>query len=299
MTAPTDFNPALLRGIDPTILTSIRQASATTATDFGLLMAQASQESSFHADAKSSTSSAAGLFQFVDSTWLDLVRRFGAKYGIGALAQQIAQNGDGKPIVSDPATRKKILDLRHDPALSASLAGEYTKQNQAEVERALGHPLQRADLYMAHFLGASGATSFLKAVESRGSTIAADLLPDAAAANRSIFYDAQTGKARTVADIYHLLAGKIEKEASALGDLAGPLNEIATSAGGSSAGATASTAIASTGHPVDWSGIKLSNAVLDMLNVVALAALKMTTQETPSIYAPATPSPSPRERRSI
>src|SRR5579871_6007984 len=150
MTAPINPDPALLRAIDPSIVTSIRQASAATSTDFGLLMAQAAQESGFHADAKSATSTAAGLFQFVDSTWLDLVRRFGAKYGIAGLAQQVAQNGDGKPVVSDAATKKQILDLRHDPSLSAALAGEYTKLNQGEVERALGHSLQRADLYMAH-----------------------------------------------------------------------------------------------------------------------------------------------------
>jgi soluble lytic murein transglycosylase-like protein len=290
MTTPINPDPALRRAIDPTILHSIRQASAATATDFGLLMAQASQESGFRADAKSSTSSAAGLFQFVDSTWLDLVRRFGAKYGMGQLAQQIGQNTEGKPVVSDPALRKTILDLRQDPQLSAALAGEYTKLNQSEVERALGHPLQRADLYMAHFLGASGATSFLKAVETKGDTIAADLLPDAASANQAIFYDAQTGKPRTVAEIYRVLAGKIEREASDLGGLAA-----------SDAPASSPLPTASAGRPaLNWTGVKLSTTVLDMMNVVALAALKMATTEgsSPSPYTPAAPY-SPRERHSI
>ncbi len=294
MTAPSNPYPALARAIDPTVLHSIRQASAATSTDFGLLMAQAAQESGFHADAKSSTSSAAGLFQFVDSTWLDLVHRFGAKYGVGQLAQQITQDANGKPSVSDPALRKKILDLRQDPALSAALAGEYTKLNQAQVEQALGHKLQRADLYMAHFLGASGATAFLKAVETKGNTVAADLLPEAAAANRAVFYDAQTGKPRTVAQIYQSFATKIDKEASALMALGAG---TATSSDGGAAAPTNALAFSATSQRLDWSGVKLSPQLLDMLNVVALAALKMTEQSSSAPYSPA-PTTQPRERHS-
>src|SRR5690348_6886037 len=161
MAVPTNPLAALSRAVDPTVLRSIRQASDATATDFGLLMAQAGRESSFRADAKSSTSSAAGLFQFVDSTWLDMVHRFGDKYGIGGLAQQISETGNGRLVVADPGVKQKILDLRQDPAISACLAAEYAKQNRAEMEQALGRPLSRGDLYMAHFLGAGGATQFL------------------------------------------------------------------------------------------------------------------------------------------
>lgn len=292
MTAPSTPSSALARAIDPAVLSSIRQASAATSTDFGLLMAQAAQESGFRADAKSSTSSAAGLFQFVDSTWLDLVKRFGAKYGIGQLAQQVKLDGSGKPGVSDPGLRKKILDLRKDPTLSAALAGEYTKLNEAEVEHALGHKLQRADLYMAHFLGAAGATAFLKAVETRGNTVAADLLPEAAAANQSVFYDAGTGKPRTVAEIYRAFASKIDHAAGALAGL-GTGSDVAD------ASARAQGApIAARHHALDWSGVTLSPQLLDMLNVVALAALKMAENTTAVPYSPAQPI-APRERRSI
>src|SRR5579863_4600884 len=143
MTVPSNPYPALASAIDPTVLRSIRQASLSTSTDFGLLMAQAARESGFRADAKSSSSSAAGLFQFVDSTWLDMVHRFGDKYGVGDLAQQISQTGNGKLVVANSSTREKILDLRRDPALSANLAAEYVKQNQAEIEQAIGRPLSR------------------------------------------------------------------------------------------------------------------------------------------------------------
>lgn len=298
MTVPSNPFPALSRAVDPTVLRSIRQASEVTSTDFGLLMAQAQRESGFRADAKSSTSSAAGLFQFVDSTWLDMVHRFGDKYGVGDLAQQISATNSGKLVVANANAKQKILDLRQDPAISSLLAAEYAKQNQTEMEQSLGRPLSRGDLYMAHFLGAGGATQFLKALDSKGDTPAAKLLPDAAAANPGIFYDS-SGNAKTVREIYQSVASKIEKDASTFaGDMpsmplaSAPATSFAVASTtntlglNSDVGASAGAGISSLGHAVDWSGVKLSAPMLQMLNVVALAALKMTedngdTQHTP------------------
>jgi hypothetical protein len=288
MTVPTNPLAALSRAVDPNVLRSIRQASDATSTDFGLLMAQAERESGFRADAKSSTSSAAGLFQFVDSTWLDMVHRFGDKYGIGHLAQQISQGSDGKLFVANADTRQKILDLRHDPGISASLAAEYAKQNRGEMEQSLGRPLSRSDLYMAHFLGAGGATHFLKALDSKGDMPAAKLLPDAAAANRGIFYDS-AGHARSIRDIYLSLAAKIEREASTFAaetastpPSSSPLPSSALASIGSTPGfgsdalGSGGGGTSTSGRAIDWSGVKLSAPMLQMLNIVALAALKMT-----------------------
>src|SRR6201999_46444 len=113
-------------------------------------------------------------------------------------------------------TRQEILSLRQDPTLSADLAAEYAKQNQSTIEQAIGRPLSRGDVYMAHFLGAGGATTFLKALATNGNTTAASLLPDAAAANPHIFYDS-SGNAKTVSEIYQTVASQIEKVASAYG----------------------------------------------------------------------------------
>jgi hypothetical protein len=320
MTVPNNPFPALSRAVDPMVLRSIRQASQATSTDFGLLMAQAQRESGFDADAKSSTSSAAGLFQFVDSTWLDMVHRFGDKYGVGDLAQQISQTSSGKLVVADASTKQKILNLRHDPAISSLLAAEYAKQNQTEIEQSLGRPLSRGDLYIAHFLGAGGATQFLKALDSKGDTPAAKLLPDAAAANPSIFYDS-SGHAKSVRDIYQSVASKIEKDADALSggapstlaassvpsksyivaSMAQTLGLDPSLVGAASAGGVASGAgISSLGHSVDFSGVKLSAPMLQMLNVVALAALKMTEESgnaPPAAQAPVTPTTRPASPR--
>jgi hypothetical protein len=273
MSVPNNPYPAMARAVDPTIVRSIRQASLSSSSDFGLLMAQAAQESGFRPDAKSATGSAAGLYQFIDSTWLDMMQRFGAKYGQGQIASQITTDAAGKPTVSDQAARKQILALRDDPSLSASLAGEYAKLNKDEVERALGHAVGSADLYMAHFLGAGGATTFLKALETNGATPAAALLPDAAASNHSIFYDADTGRAKSVAEIYRALGGKIEQEAADFSGVSDP----------STAATAATTAAAAVGssRTLGFAGLGLSAPVAAMLDTLTQAALRLMTA-TPS-----------------
>jgi Transglycosylase SLT domain len=194
---PLSFNGAKA---SPEVASAIHKASATTGVDFSYLVAQAGQESSFRPDAKAGTSSAAGLYQFVDSTWLTMIRDKGAAYGLGDLAAQIDTTG-AAPRVADAAMRRKILDLRNDPAISSVMAAEYAKSNQAQLAQNLNRTVNPTDLYMAHFLGASGATKFLSALDNASDTAGAKLLPDAAAANRGVFYNAD-GSPRTVAQIY-------------------------------------------------------------------------------------------------
>ena len=259
--------------IDPAVARSLRQASAATSVDFGFLVSTATQESGLHADAKSGKGSATGLFQFIEGTWLQMVQRFGAKYGIGDLAQQVSLDSAGRAHVADPATRQQILGLRTDPRLSAAFAAEYTKENKTEVERALGRPVGNTDLYMAHFLGAGGATEFLKAMRSNAGTIAADLLPDAAAANHAVFYDNRTGAPRTVAEIYQGFADKFAKTAHAL-------EAMATAADASALPAAASSKPVSGGFATLLGRIGTIGAVLNqpmrpLFDVLAASAMKL------------------------
>ena len=202
------------------VLSGIRKASSATKIDFGLLMAEAEQESGFRADAKASGSTATGLFQFISSTWLGLVQRFGDKYGLGALARQISTDSSGKPVVADAMARQRILELRKDPKLSAALAAEQTRLNQRTLESALGRPASNAELYLAHFLGASGAVTFLKSAALGDSTAAADRMPEAATANRAVFFDA-SGRARSIGEIYQLFSDRIDAEALRFSKLRG------------------------------------------------------------------------------
>src|SRR5271163_1189634 len=102
----------------PEVASAIQKASASTGVDFAYLVAQAGQESSFRPDAKAGTSSASGLYQFAESTWLNMVRDKGAQYGLGDLAAQIDTTDNG-PRVANPATRHQILALRNDPTISS------------------------------------------------------------------------------------------------------------------------------------------------------------------------------------
>jgi Transglycosylase SLT domain len=274
MSTPSDPMPP--RGIDPTVVSSIRQASRASGIDFGALMAQAKEESGFRVDAKSTSSSASGLFQFINSTWLGLVQRFGEKYGVGALALQIATDATGQATVADPALRERILALRKDPALSAALAAEYARANKGEIERALGRPAGNADLYLAHFLGPAGATALLKAVAQNGDAVGAGLLPGAAAANRSVFFD-DAGRARSVAEIYRSFAERIDSEAQRFSSTASETLDKAT-------GTPAATAADVPGFlsRLGFHGQQLSQPMVAMLNAFALSALQLLAGPRPT-----------------
>jgi len=254
------------------VTSDIRQASRATNVDFGLLMAEASQESGFRPDATAKGSSATGLFQFIAGTWLDLVQRFGDKYGIGALARQVSSDGAGRPMVVDPMARQRILELRKDPKLSAALAAEQTRLNQRTLGAALGRPADNAELYLAHFLGAGGATAFLGALEQNGTTPAAPLMPEAAAANPSVFFD-DAGRARSLGEIYGAFAQRIDAEAA----------RFAKARPESAGDAPAFM------RGVGFSATRLSPPVAAMLSLFALNALALPGERP----APRTPTPTP------
>ena len=256
--------PSLTTAIDPKVLQSIRQASQATNIDFDFLMAQAQQESGFQPKAAAKSSSARGLYQFIDSTWLEMVRRYGDRYGAGDLARQITVGSNGQPVVADPKLRQRILDMRNDPTLSAGLAAEYARSNKEDLQKALGRPISNADLYIAHFLGTGGATAFLKSLRSNAATPAASLFPEAAAANRSVFYNRKTGAARTVADIYKTFAAKIEKHSDAF-----------AAAMQQQDGATGQSGMPlSSGRGMMALKPRMNATVIGMFNVIALTAMK-------------------------
>lgn len=190
----------------PTVTDALAQAARATGADFSYLLATAKRESGLNSAAKSNSSSATGLFQFIDQTWLATVKKHGGKHGLGAYAEAIEQTASGQYKVADPARREEILALRKDPSTAALMAGELTNDSKAYLEDQLGRPAGGTDLYMAHFLGASGAARFLAAADADDSASAAKLFPAAARANRSVFYNGK-GQERSLADVKaHLTA---------------------------------------------------------------------------------------------
>lgn len=193
---------------------ALRKAADATGVGFDYLYRVAVRESSLNPQAKAATSSAAGLFQFIEQTWLHAVKQYGAAHGLADAAADIKQGADGKLSVADAARRREILDLRFDPEKAAALAGELARENKAALEGALGRAVDAAELYAAHFLGAGGAKKLLAANEG-GS--AAALLPAAAAANRHVFYDG--ARARTVGEVIDGFRRTIGGAKEAIGEI--------------------------------------------------------------------------------
>ncbi len=295
---PDSRNPAAPGyGIDRAVVNDIQQASLATGVDFSYLMAQAAQESSFRPDAAAAGSSAKGLYQFIDSTWLQMMHDYGAKYGYGALVREIHISASGKATVTDPVLKQQILALRNNPTISAELGAEYARRNEQLLRSALGRPVTPTDLYLAHFLGPQGATEFLHAIAANGSTTAAHLLPAAAEANPKIFYNAD-GAPRTLREIYDQFQSQIDQKANlfaalapagtatmdgsalagALADASG--SGIGSYSGGASGGTPFSPGLGAGSGPTPFFGpagsaLPTSKPGLSLFSVLALSAFQI------------------------
>lgn len=176
------------------VINAIQNASANTGVDFSYLVNQAKAESNFDPAAKAKTSSASGLYQFIESTWMGMVDKHGEKYGI---------NTEGM-------SRSDILKLRFDPDVAANMAAEFASDNKDYLERKWGGDIGPTELYFAHFMGAGGAASFLKARDENPLQVAANLFPKAAKANYNVFYDRKTGNAKSLEEVYQFFDKKFQ-----------------------------------------------------------------------------------------
>jgi hypothetical protein len=183
---------------------AIKQAADSTGTSFEYLLATAKMESDFNPTAGASTSSAHGLYQFIDQTWFGTVKEAGSQLGYGQYADAITKTSSGDYTVSDPAARQAILKLRDDPTAASSMAAVLTQSNSFKLTGKIGRRPTDGELYMAHFLGVGGAAKLISSAEDSPNASAAQMFPNAAAANRSIFYD-RSGNARSVSEVYGVL----------------------------------------------------------------------------------------------
>lgn len=185
---------------------AIKQAARATGANFEYLLKTAQRESNLDPAAKASTSSATGLFQFIDQTWLQTLKNAGPSLGYGRYADSIVQTGEGRYVVPDAGQRQEIMGLRKDPVAASAMAGAFTQKNATYLTERLGRPPTDGELYIAHFLGANGAASLIATASRNPKAPAAELFPTAARANRSIFYG--KGGARSAADVYQVLVAK-------------------------------------------------------------------------------------------
>lgn len=175
----------------------IVRAGRVVGADPTLLMAVADKESSFATEVKAKTSSATGLYQFIEQTWFGVIFEFGRKHGLVAEAALITRNGR-QFVIADANERQRILDLRREPYLSALLAGEMLKRDTLRLEKAMGRHLTGGEIYLIHFLGPDAAQTFIETMEETPGASAAALLPRPAEANRPIFYAQSGGETKTL-----------------------------------------------------------------------------------------------------
>lgn len=200
---PVRDKPELRRSVGHAKSTSRRQvmdaiwsASQNTGVDYSYLLAQAQIESGLDPDAKARTSSAAGLYQFIEGTWLRSLERYRPE-----LEKTAGHEGQDQILETlfnaSRASRSDRLALRHDPQLASMIAAAYAMENGRQLKEVLGRKATGTELYLAHFLGGAGADRFLRAWIRSPQMAAAHLFPKAARANPSIFY-AQSGRSRTL-----------------------------------------------------------------------------------------------------
>jgi hypothetical protein len=213
------FNPFAITGNSSgkasgaSVQSAIAFASQKTGVDFNYLMGQAQLESGMRTNARASTSSASGLYQFIDQSWLRVMKQHGAEHGLGWAADSIKTTSNGRMTVTDPTMRRAILNLRNDPQTASLMAAEHASDNKDAIEQSLGRDATGTDLYMAHFLGLGGARSFLGAMETNPNRSGASMFPAAARANRNIFYGSN-GQPRSLEQIYSRFAAKLDKGAN-------------------------------------------------------------------------------------
>lgn len=188
---------------------ALRQAADQTGVSFDYLLRTASRESSLDPNAKALTSSASGLFQFIEQTWLSIVKEAGAQLGFSREAGAISRQPDGRLTVADQNEKQRILSLRNDPNASAVFGAAFTQRNVEQLSRDLGRTPDAGETYLAHVLGASGAARFIGLANLKQDAPAAASFPEAARANRAVFFK-PNGQARSFGEVqqqltkYHL-----------------------------------------------------------------------------------------------
>ena len=103
-------------------------------------------ESNGDPNAKNSRSSAMGLGQFLDETWLDLVRAY-------------------RPDLTRSRSASETLELRREPKLAREIIMRFVARNITMLrQRRL--PVTAGTVYLAHFAGGAGAVAILSAPDN-------------------------------------------------------------------------------------------------------------------------------------
>ncbi len=214
---PAAAAPAVAEGEpSPSVAAALAAATRSTGADPVLLRAIAWQESRFSHRAGNRQSTARGLMQFTEATWLEVVRDFGPRHGMAREAALLSTNPrTGAITTRHPRDLRAILARRFDPRLSAIMAAERLAAEQAGLQAMLGRPAGPAELYVTHLLGPAGARRFLAELNRAPARPALEAVgSDSIAANRGVFFERGTGRMLSLAEV-HAGVGRLLAEQGA------------------------------------------------------------------------------------
>jgi hypothetical protein len=171
--------------------------------DEAYLLKIAWRESRLNPLARARRSSAAGVFQFTENTWLCTLLDAGARTGLDDITG-LWRSADGRCHTVRDQDRVRLLALRYDPTVSTRLARVFTRANDDAFISTFGRRPTDSERYVLHVFGPSQGNRLLGLAVTQPYLVASRLLPDAAAANPGIFYTGN-GRPRTVAEVVDLL----------------------------------------------------------------------------------------------
>src|ERR1035437_332232 len=105
-----------------------------------------SVESNGDPNTKNSRSNATGPGQFLNETWLDLIRMY-------------------RPDLTRGRSESETLELRREAKLAREITTRFVERNAAML-RQRGLPVTAGTVYLAHFAGGAGAVAILSAPEN-------------------------------------------------------------------------------------------------------------------------------------
>jgi hypothetical protein len=154
------------------VLGAIQRATEVVGADYNHMLVTAYRESGFRAGIGAGTSSATGLYQFIDSTWYTIVNQN---------RQLLESQG-----IDVPDSRGGIMALRTNAYANALMGAVFSRDNERYLERQIGGGYQAdaGDMYLAHFLGPAGAARLIRAAQQNPDASIQSMFPDAVASNR-------------------------------------------------------------------------------------------------------------------
>jgi Soluble lytic murein transglycosylase and related regulatory proteins (some contain LysM/invasin domains) len=139
----------------------IREAAEEVGVPLSVMTKIAYRESGFRPSVKNKKGSATGLYQFISDTWLGQMKQYGSDIGVDTSGM----------------SSEEILELRKNPEINARIGARFIRDNSRGLKKVLGRDPTDTEIYTAHFLGQSGARSFLTELAKNPSKRAEDHFP--------------------------------------------------------------------------------------------------------------------------